>query len=52
MTVNPLPFMEDIPVIAKNESEENAIFIAQTGIACLNNLYLEGDVPDDISDTE
>jgi hypothetical protein len=35
-----------------NQSEENAILITQTEIACLNNLSLEGDIPDNVSDTE
>ncbi len=44
--------MGDIPAIAENESEENAIFIAQTEIDCLDDLSLEGDIPEDVSDTD
>jgi hypothetical protein len=44
--------MDDIAAIAKNELEDNAIFIAQTEIACLDDLSLEGDIPKDVSDTE
>ena len=44
--------MHDIAAIAENESEENAISIAQTEIACLDDLSLDGDIPDDVSDTE
>ena len=39
-------------VISKNESNQNAIFIAEMEIACLNKLSLDGDVPDDVSDSE
>ncbi len=49
---NPLPSVNDILDIAKNESKENAIFIAQTEIACLHDLSLEGDIPEDVSDTD
>ncbi len=38
--------------IAKKESNENAIYIAQTEIACLDDLSLDGDILDDISDNE
>jgi hypothetical protein len=44
--------MDDIVVIAKNESEDNAIFISQTESASLNDLSLDADIPDDVSDTE
>ena len=47
---DPLPSVNDILDIAENESKENAIFIAQTEINWLDDLSLEGDVPDDISD--
>jgi hypothetical protein len=42
--------VNDISDITENESKENAIFIAQTEINWLDDLSLEGDVPDDISD--
>ncbi len=44
--------MDCIADIAKNESEENAIYIAQTEIDCLDDLSLEGDIPEDVSDTD
>jgi hypothetical protein len=47
--INPLPSVEDIAAVAQNETMENAIFIAQTEIAMLDELSLEGDLPDDIS---
>jgi hypothetical protein len=40
----------DISDIAENESKDNAIFIAHTEIDWLDDLSLEGDVPDDVSD--
>ena len=51
-TVEPLPSVDDIAAIAENETEENAIFIARTEIACLDELSLDGDIPDDVSATE
>ena len=51
-TIDPLPSVDYIADIAKNESEENAIFIAQTEIDCLDDLSLEGDIPEDVSDTD
>jgi hypothetical protein len=47
-----LPSVDDIAEIAKNETEENAILIAQTEISCLDDLSIEGDIPEDILDTE
>jgi hypothetical protein len=47
-----LPSVDDIAEIAENETEENAILIAQTEISCLDDLSIEGDIPEDISDTE
>jgi hypothetical protein len=44
--------VDDIAAITKNESEEKAIFIAQTETACLNDLSLDGDIPNDILDTD
>jgi uncharacterized protein (UPF0147 family) len=44
--------VDDITEIAENETEENAILIAQTEISCLEDLSIEGDIPEDISDTE
>jgi hypothetical protein len=50
--INPLPSVDDICAIAKNEAMEDAIMVAQNKIACLDDLSLEGDLPDDVSDTE
>jgi hypothetical protein len=47
-----LPSVDDIAEIAENETEENAILIAQTEISCLDDRSIEGDIPEDISDTE
>jgi translation initiation factor RLI1 len=38
--------------ITENDSDENAILIAQTEIACLDDLSLEGDIPDNVLDSE
>jgi hypothetical protein len=51
VTADPLPSVNDILDIAENELKENAIFIAQTEIDWLDDLSLEGDVPDNNSDT-
>jgi hypothetical protein len=48
---NPLPSVIDILDITENESKDNAIFIAQTEIGWLDDLSLEGDVSDNVSDT-
>jgi hypothetical protein len=50
--MNPLPSVDDICAIAKNKAVEDAIMVAQNKIACLDDLSLEGDVPDNILDTE
>jgi hypothetical protein len=44
-----LPSVDEIAEIAENETEENAILIAQTEISFLENLSIEGDVPEDVS---
>ena len=50
--LDPLPsVVDDIAEIAENETGENAVLIAQTEIDCLDDLSLEGDIPDDVSDT-
>jgi hypothetical protein len=46
-----LPSVDNIAKIAENETEENAVLIAQTEIGCLDDLSLEGDIPDDVSET-
>ncbi len=44
--------MDAIAAVAKNLSEENAIYIAQTEMACLDDMSLDGDLPDDLSEPE
>jgi hypothetical protein len=34
------------------ETKEGAIIIAQDEIACLDDMSLEGDIPDDVSEKE
>jgi hypothetical protein len=46
---DPLPSAEVITKIVEKETEEYAVLIAQTEISCLDDLSLEGDIPDDIS---
>ena len=52
MRLDHLPSVDDIAEIAENETEENAILIARTEISCLDDLSLEGDIPEDVSDIE
>jgi hypothetical protein len=47
-----LPSVDNIAEIAENETEENAILIAQTEISCLDDLSIEGDIPEDVSNME
>jgi hypothetical protein len=47
----PLPSVDNIVAIAKLETEEDAIIIAQNEIACLDDMSLEGDLPDNVSIT-
>jgi hypothetical protein len=51
-THDPLPSVDDVAEIAENETEENAILIAQTEISCLDDLSIKGDIQEDVSDTE
>jgi hypothetical protein len=44
--------VEDIADVAENLTEENAIYIAQTEMACLDDMSLDGDLPDDMSEPE
>ncbi len=37
--------------IAELETKEDAIMMAQDEIACLDDMSLEGDIPDNLSDT-
>ena len=50
-TRQPLVSVEDIRAIAELETREDAIMMGQDEIDCLDNLSLEGDVPDDVSDS-
>ena len=50
-TRQPLVSVEDIRAIADLETREDAIMMGQDEIDCLDNLSLEGDVPDDVSDS-
>ena len=49
-TVRPLPSISDIAEVYKYSTEEDAIIIAQSEIACLDDVSLDGDIPDDISE--
>jgi hypothetical protein len=51
-TTELLHSVDDIAAIAELESQEDAIIIAQDEIDYLDNLSLEGDIPDDVSDIE
>ena len=42
--------MDYIAAIVAQATQEDAIFIAQDEIACLDDMSLEGDIPDDVSD--
>jgi hypothetical protein len=46
-----LPSISDIFDVYNDCSEEDAILIAQSEIACLDDIDLEDDVPDDVSDS-
>lgn len=50
-TVQILPSVSDIAVVCWNESQEDAILIAQSEIALLDDISLDDDIPDDLSDT-
>ena len=50
-TVQPLPSISDIAEVYKYSNEEDAIIISQSEIACLHDVSLEGDIPNNISDT-
>jgi hypothetical protein len=44
--------VEDIAAISELETEGDAIIIAQDEIGYLDDLSIEGDIPDDVSDIE
>jgi hypothetical protein len=46
----PLALLEDIAAIAELESHEDAIMMARDEIGCLDDMSLEGDIADDVSD--
>ena len=49
-TTLPLHSLSDIATIVELETKEGAIIIAQDEIACLDDMSLEGDIPDDVLD--
>jgi hypothetical protein len=49
-TRKPLPLVNNITAITELEMEEDAIIILQNKITCLDDMSLEGDIPDDVSD--
>jgi hypothetical protein len=48
--MQPLPSVDNIAAIAELETHKDGIMKAQDKIACLNNMSLEGDIPDNILD--
>jgi hypothetical protein len=46
----PLPSVDDIKEIAECMLHEDAIWVARDEIACLDDMSLDGDLPDNISD--
>jgi hypothetical protein len=50
MSIKPLPLVDDIAAIAKLEAHKDAIIIAKEEIDCLNDMSLEGDIPDNLLD--
>jgi hypothetical protein len=49
-STRPLPSLEDIAAISELETMQDAITMARDEIACLDDMSLEGDLPDDVSD--
>jgi hypothetical protein len=45
-----MPSVDDIKEIAESMLHGDAIWMARDEIACLHDMSLEGDLPDDISD--
>ena len=50
-TTEPLPSVDNIGAIAELETHEDVIMMAREEIACLNDMSLEGDIPDNVSDS-
>jgi hypothetical protein len=48
--MKPLPLVDDIAAIAELEAHKDAIIMVQEKIDCLDDMSLEGDVPDGMSD--
>jgi hypothetical protein len=49
--MEPLPSVDDIATIAELETHEDGIMMARDEIACLNDMSLEGDILDDVSNS-
>jgi hypothetical protein len=49
-STEPLPSVDNIAAIAKLETLEDAIMMAQDEIVCLDDMSLEGDIPNNVSD--
>ncbi len=52
MAKQPLALVNDMAAVVAWLSGDDAIFIAQDEIACLDNMSLEGDIPNDVMDSE
>jgi hypothetical protein len=50
--VDPLPSLEDIANLLQVSSLQDAILIGKTEILSLDDISLEGDIPDDVSVTD
>jgi hypothetical protein len=50
LAIRPLPSIGDIANVYATSTEEDAIIIAQSEITLLDDISLEGDIPDDVSD--
>ena len=51
MRSDPLQSGDDIAEVAKNETSENAILVARTEINMLDKLSIDGDIPDEFSES-
>ncbi len=52
INMEPLPSVRDIANVLQLSSPEDAILIARTEILSLDDISLDGDIPDDVSDSE